>query len=141
VVTTLAGEDAQEAQQLPHNEHDKEEEGNEAQGEYDEDYTSLNDAEKEEMYRDIDEIKTFGNEAPLPTGRLRDLLNCIDITTPPEFRIKRVSCSRQEEYKAIVEILNRPNVLSHHNGPAFKATYQDAVDDAAWQAITTYNRK
>jgi hypothetical protein len=50
----------------------------------------LSDAEKDEMYYDADEIKTGGNEAPIPTGRLRDLLNHLDITTPSEFRIKRV---------------------------------------------------
>jgi hypothetical protein len=50
----------------------------------------LSDAEKDEMYRDADEIKTTRNEAPIPTGRLRDSLNCLDITTPSEFRIKRV---------------------------------------------------
>jgi hypothetical protein len=40
-----------------------------------------------------------------------------------------------------VEILSRPDVFSRHKGPAFRATYQDAVADAAWQMITTYNRK
>jgi hypothetical protein len=38
-----------------------------------------------------------------------------------------------------VEIFNGPNVISRHKGLAFRATYQDAVADAAWQAITTYN--
>jgi hypothetical protein len=38
-------------------------------------------------------------------------------------------------------VFSGPNVLSHHKGPAFRATYQDAVADAAWQTITTYNRK
>jgi hypothetical protein len=57
----------------------------------------LSDAEKEEMYCDTDEIKTFGNEAPIPTGRLKDLLNRINITTPPEFRMKRVPHPRREE--------------------------------------------
>jgi hypothetical protein len=38
-----------------------------------------------------------------------------------------------------MEIFNGPNVISKHKGLAFKATYQDAVADAAWQAITTYN--
>jgi hypothetical protein len=70
---------------------------------------------------------------------LRDLLNCINITTPPEFRIKRIPRPGREEYKAIVEILSRPNVLSRHKGPIFRTTYQDAVADAVWQAITTYN--
>jgi hypothetical protein len=50
----------------------------------------LSDSEKDKMYREADEIKTARNEAPIPTGRLRDLLNRIDITTPPEFKIKRV---------------------------------------------------
>jgi iron-sulfur cluster repair protein YtfE (RIC family) len=40
-----------------------------------------------------------------------------------------------------MEILSGPNVLSHHKGPTFRATYQDAVVDAAWQVITTYNCK
>jgi hypothetical protein len=30
-------------------------------------------------------------------------------------------------------------VLSRHKGSPFKAMYQDAVADAAWQAVTTYN--
>jgi hypothetical protein len=49
------------------------------------------DTEKDETFHDADEIKTFGDEALIPTSRLRDLLNCINITTLPEFRIKRVS--------------------------------------------------
>jgi hypothetical protein len=53
----------------------------------------LSDSEKEKVYHDADEIKTIRNEVPIPTGRLRDLLNCINITTPPEVRIKRVLCS------------------------------------------------
>jgi hypothetical protein len=38
-----------------------------------------------------------------------------------------------------MEIISGPNVLSRHKGPAFRTTYQDAVADAAWQAITTYS--
>jgi hypothetical protein len=52
----------------------------------------LSDVEKEEMYHNADEIKSFGNEASIPTNRLRDLLNHNDINTSPEFRIKRVPC-------------------------------------------------
>jgi hypothetical protein len=51
----------------------------------------LSDFEKDKMYCEADEIKTIGNEALIPTSRLRDLLNRIDITTPPEFRIRRSS--------------------------------------------------
>jgi hypothetical protein len=40
-----------------------------------------------------------------------------------------------------VEIISGPNVLSRQKGLAFKTTYQDAVADAAWQAITTYSRR
>jgi hypothetical protein len=103
MVTVPAGEDTQEAQQLSQNDnHDddhkneKEEEDNEAKGEDDEDYTPLSDSEKEKVYHDVDEIKTIEYEAPIPTDRLRDLLIRIDITTPPEFRIKRVPCSGRE---------------------------------------------
>jgi hypothetical protein len=144
VVTVPMGEGTQEAQQLSQNDdHDndheeeenneeEEEEGNKAEGEDDEDYTPLSDIKKDETYSDTDEIKTTENEALIPTDRLRDLLNRLDITTPPEFRIKRVTRLGREEYKVIMEIFNGPNVLSHHKGPAFRAMYQDAVADAAW---------
>jgi hypothetical protein len=150
-VIVSVGEDSQEAQPMPQNhDHDQQEEEdnekeeddvNKAEGEEDEDYTPWSNAEKVEIFHDADEIKTFGDEASIPTGRLRDLLNHINITTPPEFRIKRIPRPDREEYKAIVEINSGPNVLSQHKGPAFRTTYHDAVADAAWQAITTYNRR
>jgi hypothetical protein len=96
IVTVSAGEDSQEAPPMPQNhDHDQQEEegGNKAKGEEDEDYTPWSNAEKDEIFHDADEIKTFADEAPIPTGRLRDLLNHINITTPPEFRIKRISCA------------------------------------------------
>jgi hypothetical protein len=133
MVTVPTGEDTQEAQPMPQNhEHDQQEEednekeeegGNKAEGEEDEDYTPWSNAEKDETFHDADEIKTFGDEAPIPTSRLGDLLNRINITTPLEFKIKRILRPGQEEYKAIVEIINRPNVLSQYKGPAFKTTY------------------
>jgi hypothetical protein len=85
--------------------------------------------------------KFFGDEAPIPAGRLKDLLQHINITIPPEFRIKRILLPGREEYKAILEIISGPNVLSLHKGPVFRTTYPDAVADAAWQAITTYSRR
>jgi hypothetical protein len=151
VVTVPAREDLQEAQLMPQNhdldqqeeeDNEKEEEGgNKAEGEEDEDYTPWSNAKKDETFHDADEIKTFGDEAPIPTGRLRDLLNHMNITTPPELRIKRIPRPGREEYKAIMEIISGPNVLSRHKGPAFKTTYQDVVADTAWQAITTYSRR
>jgi hypothetical protein len=132
MVTVPAGEDSQEAQPMPQN-HDndqqeeennekEEEEGNKAEGEDDEGYTPWSNTGKDETFHDVDEIKTFGNEAPIATGRLRDLLNCINITNLPEFRIRRISCPGREEYKTIVEIISKPNVLSRHKGPAFRTT-------------------
>jgi hypothetical protein len=151
VVIVTAGEDSQEAQSMSQNhDHDQQEEednekeeegGNKAEGEEDEDYNPWSNAEKDETFHNPDEIKSFGDEAPIPTGRLRDLLNHINITSPPEFRIKRNPRPGREEYKAIVEIISGSNVLSRHKGPAFRTTYQDAVADAAWYAITTYNRR
>jgi hypothetical protein len=40
-----------------------------------------------------------------------------------------------------MEIINGPNVLNGHKSPAFRTTYQDAVTEAALQAITTYSRR
>jgi hypothetical protein len=95
VVTVPAEEDMQEAPQMSQNDdHDQREEednekeeegGNKAEGKEDEDYTPWSNAKKGETFHDANEIKTFGDEAPIPTGRLRDLLNRINITTPPEF--------------------------------------------------------
>jgi hypothetical protein len=84
------------------------------------------------MFRDTDKIRTTGNEAPIPIGGLRDLLNHLNIITQLDFRIKRVPRPGREEYKAIMEIFSGPKVLSHHKGLAFRAMYQDAVADAAW---------
>jgi hypothetical protein len=119
----------------------EEEDGNKAEGEEDEDYTPWSNFIGVEIFHDADEIKTFGDEAPIPTGRLRDLLKHINITTPPEFRIKRIPRPGREEYKAIVEIISGPNALSRHKGPDFRTTYLDAVADIAWQTITTYSRR
>jgi hypothetical protein len=74
VVTVLAGEDSQETQPMSQN-HDQQEEednekeeedGNKAEGEEDEDYTPWSNAEKDEIFHDADEIKTFGEEGRDP---------------------------------------------------------------------------
>jgi hypothetical protein len=51
----------------------------------------------EKVYHDAKDIKTIGKEATISTGRLRDLLNRIDITTPPKFKIKRIPRLVHEE--------------------------------------------
>jgi hypothetical protein len=57
VVTVPAGEDSQEAQPMPQNHDQQEEEDNERE----EDYTPWSNAEKDEIFHDADEIKTFYN--------------------------------------------------------------------------------
>jgi hypothetical protein len=91
------------------NHEEEEEEGNKAEGEEDEDYTPWSNVEKDETFHNADEIKTFRDEAPIPTTRLRDLLNRINIITPPEFRIKRIhalpeKCTRQS-WKSSVDLM------------------------------------
>jgi hypothetical protein len=48
------------------------------------------DTESEKMYRDADEVESFGAEAPVLAGRLRALLEHLGITTAPRYRIKEV---------------------------------------------------
>jgi hypothetical protein len=92
------------------------------------------------MYRDADEVESFGIEAPVLTGRLRALLEHLGITTAPRYRIKDVPRSGRVEFKAIVEIFFRSRVLCQHKGPAFKTSHSNAIADAAWQAITSWVR-
>jgi hypothetical protein len=103
-----------------------------------EEYTPPSDAEDEKMYRDADEVESFGIEALVLTGRLRSLLEHLGITTAPRYRIKEVSCLGRVEFKAIVEIFFGSRVLYQHKGSAFRTSHSDAVADAAWQAITSW---
>jgi hypothetical protein len=59
------------------------------------------------MYRDADEVESFGAESPILAGRLRALLEHLGITTAPRYRIKEVPCSGRVEFKAITEIFLR----------------------------------
>jgi hypothetical protein len=92
------------------------------------------------MYRDADEVESFGAEASVLVGRLRPLLEHLGITTVPSYRIKEVPRSGQVEFKAVAEIFFRPRVLCWHKGPAFTTSHSDAVADVAWQAITSWVR-
>jgi hypothetical protein len=103
-----------------------------------EEYTPLSHTEDEKMYRDADEVESFGIKAPVLTGRLRALLKHLGITTAPRYRIKKIPRSGRVEFKAIAEIFFRPRVLCRHKGPAFRTSHSDAVADAAWQAITSW---
>jgi hypothetical protein len=72
------------------------------EGKANEEYTPLSDAEDEKMYRDADEVESFGIEAPVLVG----------ITTAPRYRIKEVPRSGWVEIKDITEIFFGSRVLS-----------------------------
>jgi hypothetical protein len=56
-------------------------------------------------------------------------------------RKKTTRKKKRATRRKVKMIFSVPNVLSCHKVPAFRATYQDAVVEAAWQVITTYNRR
>jgi hypothetical protein len=115
----------------------------------DEEQLLSSDAEPEKLYRDADEVESFGAESPILAGRRRALLEHLGITTAPRYRIKEVPRLGRVEFKAIAEIFFGSRILCRHKGPAF--TWQrrfssdpgfsiDAVADAAWQVITSWVR-
>jgi hypothetical protein len=121
-----------EEQQQP-GDHDTEDKTNE-------EHPSPSDTEFEKMYRDADEVESFGAEAPVLTGGLWALLEHLGITTAPRYRIKEVPRSGRVEFKAIAEIFFESRVLCRHKGPTFKTSRSDVVADAAWQAIISWVR-
>jgi hypothetical protein len=98
------------------------------------------DAEPEKLYRDADEVESFGAESPILAGRLRALLEHLGITTAPRYMIKDVPRLGRVEFKALAEIFFRSRILCRCKGPAFGTSRSDAVADAAWQAITSWVR-
>jgi hypothetical protein len=104
----------------------------------DKEHPPPSNTEAEKMYRDADEVESFGAESPILSGRLRDLLEHLGITTAPRYRIKEVPHSGRVEFKAIAEIFFGSRVLCRHKGPAFRTSCSDAVADATWQAITSW---
>jgi hypothetical protein len=100
----------------------------------------MSDTEPEKLYRDANEVESFGAESTILAGRLQALLEHLGITTAPRYRIKEVPHSGRVEFKAITEIFFGSRILCWHNGPAFRTLHSDAVADAAWQAITSWVR-
>jgi hypothetical protein len=103
-----------------------------------EEHPPPSDTEPEKMYRDADEVESFGAKSPILAGRLRALLEHLGITTAPRYKIKEVPRSGQVEFKAIAEIFFESWILYRHKGPAFRTSRSDAIADAAWQAITSW---
>jgi hypothetical protein len=92
----MAQDTPAEEQQQPED-HDTEDKTNE-------EHPPLSDTEDEKMYRDANEVESFGAESLILAGRLRALLEHLGITTAPWYRIKEVPHSGQVEFKAIAEI-------------------------------------
>jgi hypothetical protein len=124
------------AQDSPTEEQQPEDPGTEDK--MDEEQLSPSDIEPEKLYRDADEVESFGAESPILASRLRALLEHLGITTAPRYRIKEVPGSGRVEFKAIAEIFFRSRILCRHKGPAFRTSCGDGVADAAWQAITSW---
>jgi hypothetical protein len=80
-----------------------------------EEHPPPSNTEPEKMYRDADEVESFGAESPILTGRLQALLEHLCITTAPRYRIKEVPRSGQVEFKAIAEIFFGSRILCRHN--------------------------
>jgi hypothetical protein len=121
---------AEEQQPKDHNTEDK----------TNEEHPPPSDTEDKKMYRDADEVESFGAESPILAGRLQALLEHLGITTAPRYRIKEVLRSGRVEFKAIAEIFFGSRILCRHKGPAFRTSRSDAIADAAWQAITSWVR-
>jgi hypothetical protein len=124
------------AQDSPAEEQQPEDHGTE--DETDEEQSPPSDTEPEKMYRDADEVESFGAESPILTGRLWALQEHLSITTAPRYRIKEVPRLGRVEFKAITEIFFGNRILCRHRGLAFRTSRSDAVVDAAWQAITSW---
>jgi hypothetical protein len=90
------------------------------------------DTEPEKMYRDANEVESFGAESSILTSRLWALLEHLGITTAPRYRIKEVPRSARVQFKAITEIFFGSRILCRHKGPAFRTSRSDAVADVAW---------
>jgi hypothetical protein len=104
--------------------------GHDTEDKTDEEHPPPSDTETEKMYRDADEVESFGAKVPVLTGRLRAMLEHLGITTAPRYRIKEVPRSGRVEFKAITEIFFGSRVLCRHKGPAFRTSHSDAIADA-----------
>jgi hypothetical protein len=96
-----------------------------------EEHPPPSDTSDEKMYRDADEVESFGAESQIFTGRLRALLEHLGMTTAPRYRIKEVPRSGRVEFKAIAKIFFGSRILCRHKGPAFRTSRSDAVANAA----------
>ncbi|TVU25896.1 hypothetical protein EJB05_28415, partial [Eragrostis curvula] len=76
-----------------------------------------------------------GEEGVVPR-RLMEMLTHLGIRQQPQYHIKRRPRPRRHEWSATVNIYANGRLLRTHKSPAWRATRADAVDDAAWEALT-----
>jgi hypothetical protein len=126
----MAQDSPAEEQQQP-GDHDTENKTNE-------EHPPPSDTEAKKMYRDADEVESFGAESLILAGRLWALLEHLGITTAPRYRIKEVPRSGRVEFMAITKIFFGSKVLCRQKGPAFRTSHSDTIADAAWQSITSW---
>jgi hypothetical protein len=117
------------AQDSPAEEQQPEDHGTEDKT--DEEQPPPSNTEPKKMYRDADEVESFGAESPILAGRLRALLEHLGNTTAPRYRINEVPRPGRVEFKAITKIFFGSRILCRHKGPAFMTSRSDAVADAA----------
>jgi hypothetical protein len=79
------------AQDSPAEEQQPEEHGTEDKT--NEEHPPPSNTKPEKLYRDADEVESFGAESPILAGKLQALLEHLGITTAPRYRIKEVPCS------------------------------------------------
>jgi hypothetical protein len=120
------------AQDSPAEEQQQQPKDQDVEDKANEEYPPPSDAEDKKMYRDVDEVESFGVKAPVLTGRLRALLEHLGITTAPRYRIKEVPRLGRVEFKAVTEIFFGSRVFCRHKGPAFRTSRSDVAADAAW---------
>jgi hypothetical protein len=128
----LVAHEGQEPQGAPTKEHQQQNNDNDVDNKPDnEEYTPLCDSENEKLYHNADEFRSFGNEVSIPIDRLRALLGLLGITIALKFWIKSVPRLGRVEYRVIMEVFHRSNVVSRHMRSAFGASCNDDVADAA----------
>jgi hypothetical protein len=127
------------AQDLPAEEQQPEDPSTEDK--MDEEQLPPSDTEPEKLYRDANEVESFGAESLILAGRLRALLEHLGITIAPWYGIKEVPHSGRVEFKAIAEIFFGSRILYRHKGPAFRLSHHGSIatrDGYRTRSTTSY---
>jgi hypothetical protein len=111
----------------------------------DEEQSPPSDTEDEKMYRDADEVESFGAEALVFTGRLRALMEHLGIATTPRYRIKEVSQRFSSDSESSADtrdqlsgpltamlLLMPPGRPSHHGSIATSALQEEGTIQGLW---------